>query len=217
MYSHRLSSEPGPHLHGTCPTQRRASIQHARKQASGPLPTAHCHRMTPAPWSCGTNRKQTVGGTVCGEPEFCGVVGHAHWVFGVLAEQLTGHSWGQGSHSGAHKQKATRGGKFVTRGKLRLCRVAMGDGGVGSPGCSEAWWGEAVADVGAGRRGRRGLACRAQPHTTFHQGWNSATQPGPQGMSSSVPGHTYTSLRPHLRQNITAYHPHPPMGHGSGM
>lgn len=140
--------------------------------------------------------------------------GHAHWVFGVLAEQPTGHSCGQGSASGAHKQKVTREGKFVTRGKLRLCSVAMGDGGVGSPGCSEAWWGRLVADGGVGRR-RRGLACRAQPHTTFHQGWNSATQPGPQGMSSSVPGHTYTRMRPHPRQNTTAFHPQR-WEHGSG-
>lgn len=65
----------------------------------------------------------------------CGVVGHPHQVCGVLAEQPARHSWGQGSASGAHKQRASRGGSFITRGKLRLCREVVGDGGVGTPGC----------------------------------------------------------------------------------
>lgn len=72
---------------------------------------------------------------MCGEPESlwgCGAPTPSVW---VLAEQPAGHSWGQGSASGAHKQRASRGGSFITWGKLRLCREVVGDGGVRTPGC----------------------------------------------------------------------------------
>lgn len=108
-----------------------------------------------------------------------------HWVFGVLAERPAGHSWGQGSASGAHKPKATWGGKLITQGKLRLCREVMGDGGVGSPGCPEAW-------LEMDEPGEGGGAWSAEPSHTPHS-TKAGTQPPSLGLKEwgSVSQGTY--------------------------
>lgn len=115
-----------------------------------PLLPAHCHRITPAPWSCDTNRKQAGGGTACGESVGLWGMHNGCW-----------HSWGQGSASGAHKQKATRGGKFITPGKLRLCRVAK---------ANEVWGAQAALRPGGdgGARRRREEGPSPQSPATHH-------------------------------------------------
>lgn len=54
---------------------------------------------------------------MCGEPESLWGCGACTMGVGTAGAKA----------SGAHKQKATRGGKFIPWGKLRLCRVAKAD------------------------------------------------------------------------------------------
>lgn len=173
-----------------CVLPRGGSIQHTRKQAEV-APPSRCRRIAPVRWSCSTNRKPGCWEEQCVvNLRACGVVGHTHWVFGVLAEQLGGTA----GASGAHKQKATRGGKFITRGKLKLCREVMGDGGVGSPGCSESWGGVGGGLLEMDEPGGGGGAWSAEPSHTPHS-TKAGTQPPSLGLKEWGPASQGTHIQ----------------------